>query len=76
MASGKFRLTQKKSPKQPIKRSFRTLAGLYIPKLPSHCEGGFVQLVRPTGIEPALLSKLEPKSNASASSATGAYSIF
>lgn len=34
MVSGKFRLTQKKSPKQPSKRSFRTLAGLYIPILP------------------------------------------
>lgn len=29
--SGKFRPTQKKSPKQPSERSFRTLAGLYIP---------------------------------------------
>ena len=30
----------KKSPKQPIKRSFRTLTGLYIPKLPSQSEEG------------------------------------
>ena len=29
-----------KSPKQPIKRSFRTLAGLYIPKLPPCTAGG------------------------------------
>ena len=33
-------------------------------------------LVHLTGIEPARLSVLDPKSNASASSATGAYYIF
>ena len=33
-------------------------------------------MVHLTGIEPARLSVLDPKSNASASSATGAYYIF
>ena len=37
---------------------------------------GLFSLVHLTGIEPAHLSVLDPKSNASASSATGAYYIF
>ena len=43
-------------------------------KNPSEFRG--ISLVRVTGIEPAHLAAREPKSRASASSATPAYSIF
>lgn len=46
---------------------------LRLTKIPLHSKGIFVKLVRLTGLEPAFLAEMEPKSIVSASFTTGAY---
>ena len=48
---------------------------LRLTKLPLHSKGSFVKLVRLTGLEPAFLAEMEPKSIVSASFTTGACNI-